>query len=104
MWFEEHRVAVCGIHASDPQISIADKMDVVWRNFCMWITQHTWTITGEYTPTDKKSHPNKDFPFPIFSEGAHDSFKRGWFRDAVIELRSPSNKKHFIQATTRQDK
>eukprot|EP00956_Cyclotella_meneghiniana_P022021 scaffold40902_cov50-Cyclotella_meneghiniana.AAC.1 len=63
-----------------------------------------WTITGTYAPTDKKSRSDEDFPFLRLSRGAKDSVKRGWFREAVLELKTPSGKKYYIQATTWRDK
>jgi hypothetical protein len=63
-----------------------------------------WTITGTYAPTDKKSRSDEDFPFLRLSRGARDSVKRGWFREAVLELKTPSGKKYYIQATTWRDK
>ena len=39
--FEESCVAVHGIQPSDPRITHADKINVVWRQFCQWIEEHT---------------------------------------------------------------
>lgn len=63
-----------------------------------------WTITGTYSPTDKKSRQDEDFPFLRLSQGARDSVKRGWFREAVLALKTPSGKQFYVQATTWQDK
>ena len=56
-----------------------------------------WTIPGTYAPTDKKSRADSDF-FLRLSRGAKDSVKRGWFREAVLEMKTPSGKKYYIQA------
>ena len=63
-----------------------------------------WTITGTYAATDKKSRADYDFPFLRLSRGACDSIKRGWFREAVLEMKTPTGKKYYIQATTWRDK
>lgn len=63
-----------------------------------------WTITGTYAPTDKKSRADYDFPFLRLSRGARDSVKRGWFREAVLEMKTTTGKKYYIQATTWRDK
>eukprot|EP00956_Cyclotella_meneghiniana_P034425 scaffold104733_cov38-Cyclotella_meneghiniana.AAC.2 len=39
--FEEHCVAVHGLHPSDPRITGADKLTVVWAQFCEWIERNT---------------------------------------------------------------
>eukprot|EP00956_Cyclotella_meneghiniana_P013939 scaffold20501_cov80-Cyclotella_meneghiniana.AAC.1 len=39
--FEEQCVAVHGIHPSDPRIVGADKMSVVWADFCKWVEEYT---------------------------------------------------------------
>ena len=39
--FEEQCVAVHGIHSSDHCIIGANKMDVVWQDFCKWIEENT---------------------------------------------------------------
>ena len=39
--FEEQCLAVHGIHPSDPRITQADKISVVWRDFCHWLETHT---------------------------------------------------------------
>ncbi len=39
--FEERCVAVHGIHPSDPRITEADKLAVVWGQFCEWLEKHT---------------------------------------------------------------
>ena len=38
------------------------------------------------------------------SQGAHDSVKRGWFKEAVLALKSPSGNQYYVQATTWCDK
>ena len=63
-----------------------------------------WTITGTYAATDKKSRADKDFPFLKLSRGARDSVKRGWFREAVLGLKTPTGKQFYVQATTWRDK
>ena len=38
------------------------------------------------------------------SNGARNSVKRGWFREAVLKLKSPTGTTYYIQATTWRDK
>eukprot|EP00956_Cyclotella_meneghiniana_P002128 scaffold2418_cov58-Cyclotella_meneghiniana.AAC.2 len=45
----------------------------------------------------RKSRADSDF-FLRLSRGAKDSVKRGWFREAVLEMKTPSGKKYYIQA------
>ena len=66
--------------------------------------KYGWTITGTFVPTDKKLRSGEDFPFLKLSNGARDSVGRGWFREAVIQLKAPSGTKYYIQATTWRDK
>ena len=66
--------------------------------------KYGWTIIGMILTTDKKSHQDKDIPFLKLSNGARNSIKRGWYRDAVIKLKTPSVKKYYVQCTTWCDK
>ena len=66
--------------------------------------KYNWGIVGTFNASDKKSRADLDFPFLKLSRGARDSVKRGWFREAIIELKSPSGKIYYIQATTWKDK
>ena len=59
---------------------------------------------GTITPTDKKSRADEDIPFLKLSNGARNMIPRGWFREAVIELRTSSGKKYCVQCTTWRDK
>jgi len=63
-----------------------------------------WTIVGTISPTDKKSRQDEDIPFLKLSNGARLGVKRGWFREAVIKLKSTSGKHYYIQCTTWRDK
>ena len=63
-----------------------------------------WTIVGTISPTDKKSREDYDIPFLKLSNGARDGVKRGWFREAVIELKTPTGKSYYLQCTTWRDK
>ena len=63
-----------------------------------------WTITGTYSPTNKKSRQDEDFAFLRLSQGACDSVKRGWVREAVLALKSPSGKQFYVQVTMWCDK
>jgi hypothetical protein len=66
--------------------------------------KYRWTITGTFTPSDKKAKSDEDFPFRRLSRGAKDSVKRGWKREAVIKMKTPTGKVYYIQATTWRDK
>ena len=63
-----------------------------------------WTIVGTISPTDKKSRQDEDIPFLKLSNGARLGVKRGWFREAVIKLKSTAGKYYYIQCTTWRDK
>jgi hypothetical protein len=66
--------------------------------------KYRWTIVGTFSTSDKKARADHDFPFLKLSRGARDSVKRDWFREAVIELKTPTGKMYYIQATTWRDK
>ena len=58
---------------------------------------------GTITHTDKKSHQDLDVPFLKMSNGAVHSVKRGWSQEAVIEMKTKTGKKYYIQCTTWRD-
>ena len=62
--------------------------------------QYRWTVTGTFTPSDKKAKQDEEFPFRRLSHGARDSVKQGWKREAVIKMKTPTGKIYYIQATT----
>ena len=63
-----------------------------------------WTIVGTISATDKKSREDEDIPFLKLSNRARLGVKRGWFREAVIWLKSCTEKTYYIQCTTWRDK
>ena len=66
--------------------------------------KYSWTIVGTIFPTDKKSREDEDIPFIKLSNGARLGVERGWFCEAVIQLKSPTGKAYYIQCTTWRDK
>lgn len=66
--------------------------------------KYGWTFCGTITPTDKKSRSSHDVPFLKLSRSARDSVPRGWFREAVLELKTNRGKRFCIQCTTWKDK
>jgi len=67
--------------------------------------QYGWTVVGTMTPTDKKSRRDHDVPFLRLSNGGLKEVKRGWFREAVIEIEHKRKRsRYFIQCTTWKDK
>ena len=66
--------------------------------------KYGWTIVGTIVATDKKSREDFDIPFLKLSNGARQGVKRGWMREAVIELKTPTGKSYYIQCTTWRDK
>ena len=67
----------------------------------MWV-KHKQKICVTITSTGKKYHQYHDIPFLKLSKGALREVKRGWFREAVIEMKTPTGKK--FQCTTWCDK
>jgi len=51
--------------------------------------KYGWTIVGTISATDKKSREDEDIPFLKLSNGARMQVKRGWFREAVLKLKTP---------------
>ena len=62
-----------------------------------------WTMVGTISPTDKKSREDLDVPFLKLSNGARDSVKRGWLREAVVKVILPHAKVLYIQCTSWKD-
>ena len=54
--------------------------------------KYGWTIVGTILPTDKKSCEDEDIPFLKISNGAQMGVKRGWFREAVLKLKTTTGK------------
>lgn len=65
--------------------------------------KYGWTICGTITPTNKKSREDDDIPFLELSNRARLSVERGWMREAVIKLKSPTGKVYYLQCTTWRD-
>jgi hypothetical protein len=66
--------------------------------------KYGWTLCGTLTPTDKKTRTRKDVPFLKLSNGARNAVPRGWYREAVLEMKTARGKRFFIQCTTWRDK
>ena len=56
------------------------------------------TIVGTVTTTDKMCRQDEDIPFLKLSNGTRLGVKRGWFREAVIKLKSTAGKHYCISA------
>ncbi|GFH50228.1 hypothetical protein CTEN210_06704 [Chaetoceros tenuissimus] len=65
---------------------------------------HGWTLVGTITPTDKKARSDHDVPFLKLSNGGLKAVPRGWYREAIIEIKSANNNRYCIQCTTWRDK
>ena len=66
--------------------------------------KYGWTIVGTISPTDKKSREDEDIPFLKLSNGVRLGVKRGWFREAVLKLKTRTGKSYYLQGTTWRDK
>ena len=66
--------------------------------------KYGWTIVGTILPTDKKSREDEDIPFLKLSNGVRLGVKRGWFREAVLKLKTTTGKSYYLQYTTWRDK
>jgi hypothetical protein len=56
------------------------------------------------TPTDKKTRSRRDVPFLKLSNGARNAVPRGWYREAVLKMKTPTGKRFYLQCTTWRDK
>ena len=61
--------------------------------------KYGWTLylCGTIIHTDKKTQTGEDIPFVKLSRGARDKLPRGWFREAVLQLRDNCG---YIQCTS----
>ena len=66
--------------------------------------EYGWTVVGTISATDKKARADGDIPFLILSKGARNALERGWFREAVIQMKTKTGKTYYIQCTTWRDK
>ena len=66
--------------------------------------KYSWTIVGTIFPIDKKSREDEDLPFIKLWNGSHIGVERRWFREAVIQLKSPTGKAYYVLCTTWRDK
>ena len=66
--------------------------------------KYGWTLVGTISPTDKKSRQDLDVPFLKLSEGARNKVERGWYREAVIKMKTSTGKTYYIQCTTWRDR
>ena len=66
--------------------------------------KYRWTFCGTMTPTDKQSREDHDVPFLKLSNGALSNVERGWFREAVLKLKTATQKVFYVQHTTWKDK
>ena len=66
--------------------------------------KYGWTICTTIVPAENKHGEEEDFPFLKLSNGVRKSVGRGWFREAVLKVKSPTEGTYYIQATTWRDK
>lgn len=66
--------------------------------------KYGWMLVGTVSPTDKFSRKDKDVPFRKLSNGARKKVERGWFREAVLKMKTPTGGIYYIQVTTWRDK
>jgi len=66
--------------------------------------KYGWTIVGTMSATDKKERKDHDIPFLKLSNGALMSVKRGWFREATLEMKTRNGRRYVIKCTTWRDK
>jgi hypothetical protein len=61
--------------------------------------KYGWTLCGTstMTPTDKKTRPRRDVPFLKLSNGARNAVPRGWYWEAVLEMKTPTGKRFYLQ-------
>ena len=52
--------------------------------------KYGWTFCGTIVSTDKKSRQDLDIPFLKLSKGARKAVQHGWYREAVIEMKTPT--------------
>ena len=72
--------------------------------FCKEFFEHYgWTVVGKITPTDKKARADKKIPFLKLSKSTI-NVGRGWYREAVIEMKTATGKTYYNQCTTWRDK
>jgi hypothetical protein len=65
---------------------------------------YEWTLCGTMIPTDKKTRLRRDVLFLKLSNGARNAVPRGWYREAVLEMTTPTGKLFYLQCTTWRDK
>ena len=98
---EEDRasVSVC-----DQLINMAELTGVRGRVLTTdnWYTSivYGWTPVGAVMPTDKMLREKLDIPFHKLSKGAKESVSGGWYRQAVIKMKTKHGKTYYIQCTT----
>ena len=63
-----------------------------------------WTLVGTINPTDKQARATIYTPFNKLSKGAVKQVEKDWFREAVIEMKSKTNKRYCIQCITWRNK
>ena len=68
------------------------------------LPQYGWTGVGTIVPTNKKSIEDDDIPFLKLSSGARNEVKHGWYREAVLKVKTKHGKHYYIQYTTWCDK
>ncbi|KAL9183005.1 hypothetical protein ACHAXT_004792, partial [Thalassiosira profunda] len=93
-----------GLTGARGRVLVTDNWYTSLRLAMHFFEKYGWTIVGTINPTDKKSRADYDIPFLKLSRGALGEVKRGWFREAVIEMKTLTGKTCYIQCTTWKDK
>ena len=65
--------------------------------------KYGYYFCGTMVPTEKKARQDRDVPFLKLSNGAMAKIQRGWFQEAVIELKTDTGKIFYAQHTTWKD-
>ena len=97
-------IVAAGLAAQRGRVLFTDNWYTTIRLAIHLFTMYGWFFTGTTTTTDKKQQEDHDFPFLKLSKGALKELPRGWFREAVLELKTKTRKAYCIQATVWQDK
>ena len=66
--------------------------------------QYRQTVVGTILSTEKKSDEDRHVSFTKLSSEDNNSISKGWFREAIIEMKTFHAKKYYMQCTTWRDK
>jgi hypothetical protein len=69
----------------------------------MLYQKYGWRFCGTVAPTNKVARQDMDVPFAKLSKGAMKTIPRGWYREAVLQMRV-GRKEFYVQATSWKDR